>query len=87
MANGDNGRSELARLERSQAQHVVASDSLYRGVHRFDLREWSNYPHGGEHRPTKKGISLTVDELPAMIVAMQEFIRVHGSGNSDKSAA
>lgn len=59
----------VATLPRNDREEVRIAISDYKGRTRVDIRVW--YLVGDEHRPGKQGISLPVDQLPALQDAIE----------------
>jgi hypothetical protein len=60
----------IETLEKNQVEKVVVSLDEFRGHPLIDVRVYAAYSGQGEARPTRKGVSLKIEHLPALIEAL-----------------
>ena len=61
------------RHQKNAVEEVRVVLSEYRGHDLVSVRIWANYDSAdSEKRPTKKGVALRVEQLPELIVALNE---------------
>ena len=66
----------VAVIEKNAMEEVHVELSEYRGHDLVSVRIYANYGSTEEpKRPTKKGVTLKVDKLPDLILALQEAER------------
>ena len=64
----------IAQFEKNATEVVRVSLTEYRGRKLIDIRVY--YDDSGEYRPTKKGVSLSVDVYPDLKRALLELEKV-----------
>lgn len=69
--SGSNG-TVIADLEKNATERVRVTLTEYNGRNLCDIRVYTEYKSSGEVGPTKKGVSLRVEMLPALIAALTE---------------
>ena len=62
----------IADLEKNATERTRVQLVTYNGRHLVDARVFTTYKSSGQIGPTKKGISVRVDQLPALIAALTE---------------
>lgn len=60
----------IADLEKNATERTRVQLVTYNGRHLVDARVFTEYKSSGEIGPTKKGISVRVDQLDALIDAL-----------------
>ncbi len=60
----------IATIGKNSLEEVRVTFNEYRGSHLLDVRIFSAFA-GDEKRATKKGVSLKIEKLPELIVALQ----------------
>jgi len=69
----ENENRELASMEKNAGERLVLRESLFRG-HRFlDLRT-DFRDKAGVYHPTRKGVSLSLDQWAAVVPVLQAAI-------------
>jgi hypothetical protein len=61
----------IATIPKARGEEVRITLEEYRGRHLFGVRIWADYDGSGEARPTKKGVSFKIEQLPGLIEALQ----------------
>jgi len=59
-------------VETTVQNPVQVSASEFKGKPRADVRHY--YENDGELRPTQKGINIPLDEVPALIAALEQLL-------------
>ncbi len=61
----------IATVPKNGVEEVRVALSSYQGHALVDLRVYAEFGDDDERRPTKKGVALKVERLPALIGALQ----------------
>ena len=56
----------IHRFQKNPEEEVRLSLREYKDRHYLDLRLWFQPSNGGDYRPTKKGLTLSVEFLPEL---------------------
>jgi len=62
----------IATIPKNKTENVVVSLSEFNGHHLLDVRVFAAFVQGDEPKPTKKGISIAIGRLPALIDALRD---------------
>ena len=62
----------IAVLPRNEREETRIGLSTFKGKARCDIRVW--YQVNGDYRPGKQGISIALDQLPALQEALQKAL-------------
>jgi len=65
----------IAKFEKNVSEEVWVQLREFRGHQLLDVRVHFRPDDGSEARPTKKGISLSVNLIPKVLEAMQEALQ------------
>ena len=74
---------EITRFGKNAQEDVIVKLTTYNGHDLIDIRAWIRpIPgvDGEEPKPTKKGISLRVEDIPKLIDALTEAERIYHDG-------
>lgn len=79
MKETDNESRVICHMEKNNGERLVLQDKTYRGFRFLDLRV--NFKDkAGEFLPTKKGLSLSIEQWSAVIPALQAaLLEMEGS--------
>lgn len=72
MSGGTGNGTVIADLEKNASERVRVTLTEYNGRALCDVRVYTEYKTTGEIGPTKKGVSVRVEMLPALISALTE---------------
>lgn len=72
MSASNGAGTVVADLEKNATERVRITLTEYNGRDLCDIRVYTEYKTTGEIGPTKKGVSLRVEMLPALISALTE---------------
>ncbi len=62
----------IATIPKNKTQNLVVSLSEFNGHHLLDVRVFAAFVQGDEPKPTKKGISIAIGRLLALIEALRD---------------
>lgn len=65
----------IAKFEKNASEEVWVQLREFRGHQLLDVRVHFRPDDGSEPRPTKKGISMSVNIIPKVLKAMNEAVR------------
>jgi hypothetical protein len=68
-ANDD--RVIVAALPKSRAGTTVVALVNGDGLDRIDIRTFAHFRNAAQHMPTRKGISIRVEQIPKLVAALQ----------------
>jgi hypothetical protein len=68
----DEAQTLIAVLPKNSREEVRITLGAYKGVERLDIRVFADIEGLGLHIPTKKGVSVRLEQLPELIVALQK---------------
>lgn len=71
-------RVEIASFRKADGAEVRVSVQGYKGRRVVDVRVWYQPAAGGDYVPTRKGITVDADKLPALALALAEAVRIIG---------
>lgn len=60
----------IATIGKNASQEVRVTLSEFKGSHNLDVRVFAAYGGDDERKPTKKGVSLKLDKLDELMVAL-----------------
>lgn len=63
----------LGIIKKGASAQVRISSGEYRGSPRIDIRDWY-LDEDGEPKPTRKGVSIRPEDVPAVITALQKAL-------------
>ena len=63
-------RKVIAVVRKNKTDEIRVAFTTYEGMNLLDVRVFSAFD-GGDARPTKKGIAVRIEKLPALIDALQ----------------
>jgi len=66
----------ISKFEKNASEEVWVQLREFRGFQLLDIRVHYRPDDGGEARPTKKGISVSVNLIPKMLESVQEALRL-----------
>ncbi len=61
----------IATVEKNRSEDVRIALTEYMGADLVDLRIWAAYDGAGERKATRKGVSLRIGQLPALLRALE----------------
>lgn len=70
---------EVAAIRKADGAEVRVTVQGYKGRRVVDVRVWYQPAAGGDYVPTRKGITVDADKLPALALALAEAARIIGS--------
>jgi len=73
IEKNENESRVLAQMEKNTGERLVLRESNFRGHHILDLRT-DFRDKAGVYHPTKKGVSLSLDQWAAVIPVLQAAI-------------
>ncbi len=71
-------RVEVAAIRKADSAEVRVTVQGYKGRRVVDVRVWYQPAGGADFVPTRKGITLDADKLPALALALAEAERIIG---------
>lgn len=71
-------RYEVAAIRKADGAEVRVTVQGYKGRRVVDVRVWYQPAAGGDFVPTRKGITLDADKLPALALALAEAAQIIG---------
>lgn len=71
-------RCEVAAIRKADGAEVRITVQGYKGRRVVDVRVWYQPAGGTDFVPTRKGITLDADKLPALAGAIAEAARIIG---------
>ena len=71
-------RFEVAAIRKADGAEVRVTVQDYKGRRVADVRVWYQPASGGDFVPTRKGITLDADKLPALALALAEAAQIIG---------
>lgn len=76
----------IKRIDKSVLEEVIIQLTNFRGRDLIDIRIWTKPlpTEEGESKPTKKGVSLGIGAIPALIQALKDAQRVSESLDGGK---
>lgn len=71
-------RIEVAAIRKSEGAEIRVSVQGYKGRRVVDVRVWYQPEGGSEYVPTRKGITIDEEKLPALAVALADAQQIMG---------
>ena len=68
----------VATFPKNSREEIRLSLSEFKGELRADLRTWYDPRERGERKPSREGVSLRIEHIPALIEALQEAGKLAG---------
>ena len=62
----------VATVRKNAAEEIRVALTEYQGKRLCDIRVFTEYRSTGEIGPTKKGLSVRIEQLPELIKALQD---------------
>lgn len=69
---------EVAAIRKADGAEVRVTVQGYKGRRVVDVRVWYQPVAGGDYVPTRKGVTVDADKLPALALALAEAARIIG---------
>jgi hypothetical protein len=73
-------RIEVAAIRKADGAEVRVTVQGYKGRRVVDVRVWYQPAAGGDFVPTRKGITVDADKLPALAEAIASAMRLTDAG-------
>lgn len=81
----------VATIPKNSLEEIRIGLDEWKGRDLVNIRVWAEPYEGGERRPTKKGLAVSIAKLPALVAALQATeAAARGAGplgNEDQAAA
>lgn len=71
-------RIDVAAIRKADGAEVRVTVQGYKGRRVVDVRVWYQPAAGGEFVPTRKGVTVDADKLPALALALADAARIIG---------
>lgn len=71
-------RIDVAAIRKADGAEVRVTVQGYKGRRVVDVRVWYQPTVGGDFVPTRKGVTVDADKLPALALALAEATRIIG---------
>lgn len=71
-------RYEVAAIRKADGAEVRVTVQGYKGRRVVDVRVWYQPAGGAEFVPTRKGVTVDADKLPALALALAEAMAIAG---------
>lgn len=69
----------IASIRKADGAEIRVTLQRFKGRSVVDVRVWYQPTDGGEFIPTRKGITLDIEKLPALAMALQRAIETSGT--------
>lgn len=69
---------EVAAIRKADGAEVRVTVQGYKGRRVVDVRVWYLPATGGDYVPTRKGVTVDADKLPALALALAKAARIIG---------
>jgi len=61
----------VATIKKNSTEVIVVTVNNFKGKQRCDVRVWSTWVDGQTQSPTRKGINLSLEQVPDLISALK----------------
>jgi hypothetical protein len=66
------GATVIARVEKNSREEIIIALDEFKSIDLLDIRVFASFGDDETRKPTKKGIAVKVEKIPALITALQD---------------